>query len=332
MASTPSAPPGRSIIGNASNFWLHSPKTGFDLTHPATPTSPPIHPRLPLSTTTTPITIDPAKSALVIIDMQNFFLSPCLGRARDTAGLNACSQLLRRAIPAARKAGIRIVWLNWGLTDNEIEDMPPSTLRAFGFEGEGWDGEGVGGQVDDHGVNSGVREIMRMKEGGGGKTEMGKDKRIYRGLGSQIGEVTLDDGSVVDGGRLLMRDQWNAALYPPLDAAYQEGRVLDNGREDVWIHKNRMSGLWGNGTACTEYLEREGIRTLLFAGVNTDQCVGGSLQDAFSKGYDCVLLSDGCGTTSPGFAQDCVEYNGAKTWGFVLGCEELAKGVEGMDR
>jgi len=95
----------------------------------------------------------------------------------------------------------------------------------------------------------------------------------------------------------------------------------------VWIHKNRMSGLWGGGTACTDFLDKEGITTLLFAGVNTDQCVGGSLQDAFSKGYDCVLLSDGAATTSPDSSQESVVFNCAKTWGFVMSCEDLAKGV-----
>jgi nicotinamidase-related amidase len=71
----------------------------------------------------------------------------------------------------------------------------------------------------------------------------------------------------------------------------------------VWLHKNRMSGMWGASTMCEEFLKKEGIRTLLFTGVNTDQCVGGTYQDCFSKGYDCVLLSDGCGTTSPEFSQ-----------------------------
>jgi nicotinamidase-related amidase len=32
-------------------------------------------------------------------------------------------------------------------------------------------------------------------------------------------------------------------------------------------------------------LEKEGIKTLLFAGVNTSQCVAGRLQDAFIKGW-----------------------------------------------
>ena len=93
-----------------------------------------------------------------------------------------------------------------------------------------------------------------------------------------------------------------------------------------------MSGLWGTTTPCQEFLEKEGIRTLLFAGVNTDQCVGGSLQDAFSKGWDCILLSDGCGTTSPGFAKKSVEFNCARTWGFVSSCKELKKAVSEMMR
>jgi nicotinamidase-related amidase len=85
-------------------------------------------------------------------------------------------------------------------------------------------------------------------------------------------------------------------VTPPLKAAYEEG--LKANPPNVWIHKNRGSGLLGDKTLCIGFLEKEGIK-MLFAGVNTDQCVGGSLQDAFTKGRDCVLLSDGAGTTSP---------------------------------
>jgi len=85
--------------------------------------------------------------------------------------------------------------------------------------------------------------------------------------------------------------------------------------------------LWGGGTPCTEYLEASGIKTLLFAGVNTDQCVGGSLQDAFSRGYDCLLLTDGCATTSPSSSQQSIEFNAEKCWGFALSCEQFEKGV-----
>ena len=210
--------------------------------------------------------------------------------------------------------------------------MPPATLRAFGFATV--DGEAA---VDDHGVNQGAEELARQKQQQQTDTlEMpgGKDARIYKGLGSEVGPVTLASGQAVAGGRLLMRDTWNADLTPELRAQYAAGLQPPAGSPpDVWIHKNRMSGLWGAGTPCTDFLEREGITTLLFAGVNTDQCVGGSLQDAFTKGWDCVLLSDGAGTTSPAHSQDSVEFNCAKTWGFVLTCADFAKGVEeGMVR
>ena len=328
-------PNGRALIGNPPNHWLYSSSpAAFDLTRPEAPDYAFPSPRssITLSTTTKPIIISPPKSALVIIDMQNFFLSTYLGRPADGAGNKAGHRLLETAIPAARKAGIRVIWLNWGLTDEEIENMPPSTRRAFGFEAAlEQENKKSMPAIDAHGVNQAAAEqFVQDKDGVLEElTENGKPKRIYQGLGSEIGPVAIGGGKTVDAGRLLMRDTWNAALPPALDAAYKEGQKKEH-KPDVWIHKNRMSGLWGSTTSCTEYLEKEGIKTLLFAGVNTDQCVGGSLQDAFSKGWDCVLMKDACGTTSPDFATDCVEFNCARTWGFVTDCNGLEKGVHGM--
>lgn len=88
--------------------------------------------------------------------------------------------------------------------------------------------------------------------------------------------------------------------------------------------------MWGASTDLQEFLDQKGLRSLLFAGVNTDQCVSGTLTDAFSKGYDCILLSDGAGTTSPEYAQQCIEYNAARTYGFVSDCKSLAEAVENM--
>ena len=332
----------RAVIGNAKNFWLHSSKTGFDLTHPPKPSSPAIYPRVTIETTTSPIMVDPAKTALVIIDMQNFFLSPAFGRGKG-AGHAACDQLVQHAIPAARKAGVRVIWLNWGLSEQEVEEMPPSVKRAFGFEavlddegevkgtisgGDGADEDAVFKEKDD---GIGVDKLGDPRHQGGDKVlENGKDGRIYKGLGSRCGTIKdPETGEEIDAGRLLMRDSWNAALYPPLDKLWQEGQKLET-RPDVWIHKNRMSGMWGASTACEEFLEKEGIKTLLFTGVNTDQCVSGTFTDSFSKGYDCVLLADGAGTTSPAYAQQCIEFNAAKTWGFVATCEAFAEGANKM--
>ncbi|KAK4624472.1 Ureidoacrylate amidohydrolase RutB [Fulvia fulva] len=335
MATNGSPDHHRAVIGNPDTFWLYSSNTGFDLTHPPKPNSPPIKPSVTISTTTSPITIDPAKSALVIIDMQNFFLSPALGKARGP-GHDALDQLVEHAIPSCRKAGIRVVWVNWGLTEQEVEEMPPAVKRAFGFEavveGEGWeDDEAV--FVSRKGVFAVNKHGQPQNQGGdlvGGGAK--GQKKLYKGIGSDMGTVkNFETGKEIHVGRMLMRDQWNTALCPPLDQIYTEGAKLTT-RPDVWIHKNRMSGMWGARTELDDFLEKEGLRTLFFAGVNTDQCVNGTYQDAFSKGYDCVLLSDGCGTTSPECAQQGVEYNAANTCGFLLSCKQLADGVAGIER
>ncbi|KAF3051125.1 hypothetical protein E8E11_008293 [Didymella keratinophila] len=322
MATTSSSPHRKAHIGTNSNFWLHSSHTGFDLSRPsAASTNGTKSSNHTVQTTTSPITLDPSKSALVIIDMQNFFLSPALGRSTDSPGHRACAQLIGNAIPAARKAGMRVVWVNWGLTDNEIKEMPPGVKRAFGFYSVP--------ESSEHDIVAGG-----VVQGGVGVDKHGnvKGEGIYKGIGSEMGRIELskeEGGGEVDAGKLLMRNTWNADLYPPLRSLWESGRKLES-KPDVWIHKNRMSGLWGASTPLQDFLVKEGITTLLFAGVNTDQCVGGTLTDAFSKGFDCVLLSDGCGTSSPASAQECWEYNAAHTFGFCCRCEDLAAGVGKM--
>ncbi|KAI1284119.1 Isochorismatase-like protein [Xylaria sp. FL0933] len=274
------------VIGG-KNFWLYSPDSGYDLTHPPTPSSPPIFPRIPLSTTSGAVAIDPSKSALVVIDLQNYFLSPALGRPSESVGLAVTGRLLRHAIPACRKAGMPVVWLCWGLTAEDIDDMPPTIVRGFAADTNFVDGKQIGP------------------------------------LGSDIGPVELEDGSTVDGGRVLVRDQWNSALWHQLLDATE--------KDDIHVYKNRLSGFWG-GTGVEDVLTSRGIKTLLFAGCNTDQCVGGSVQGAYTKGWDCLLLSDGTATSSPAFAQQDIEYNVASGWGFVLTCEQLAEGVENMQK
>ena len=251
--------------------------------------------------------------------MQNFFLSEALGR-KSGAGHAACKNLIEYAIPAARKAGMRVVWLNWGLTDEDLRTMPPAVMRCFGFysipHDEDFDiGEDV--LIGAPGTNA-----VGVDRSGKSRVAYGKEA-MYHGLGAPMGKVKLDEGEEADAGRLLFRDSWNADIYAPLKALY-------NPSSDAVIPKNRISGLWGSDTPFQKFLEKEGLKTLFFAGVNTDQCVGGTLTDAFNKGYDCVLLNDGCGTSSGDAAQKSWEYNAEKTYGFGTKCEELAKAVEGI--
>ncbi|KAF2248733.1 isochorismatase family protein [Trematosphaeria pertusa] len=290
------------VVGHdQSNFWSFDQRTGWDLTHPATPSTPPSNPGLKLSTTTTPITIDPNKSALLIIDMQNYFLSSAMGR-KNGEGHEAEAALLEEAIPAARKAGIQIVHLTWGISEEELAVLPPVIFRIFGF--------------DFDATNCMIEEFENGRE---------KESKGDGGIGEPIGDVTLPDGSVVEAGRLLMRDQWNTELHDPLKADFEASQ--NTSLPDLRFHKARRSGLWGGSTPCVEFLKEKGIKALLFSGVNTDQCVLATIQDASNHGFDTVLLRDGCGTTSPDYARKTAEYNCRKSWGFVSSCKALSDGA-----
>ncbi|KAK0610366.1 hypothetical protein B0T17DRAFT_544339 [Bombardia bombarda] len=66
------------------------------------------------------------------------------------------------------------------------------------------------------------------------------------------------------------------------------------------------------------------IRTLLFAGMNTDQCLMATLQDAHSRDPNTIVLRDACATDSPGYAQQSAEFNCCINWGFLTSCKALA--------
>lgn len=274
------------VVIGLKNFWLHSKSAGYDITHPPTPDAPAIYPRVCVETTTEPVTFDPTKTALMVVDLQHYFLSPHLGRPSNSLGLNLVDTLLEKALPACRKAGIPVVWLGWDLTDEDIDEMPPTIIKGFAAD-----------------------------------TNFEGPRKIGK-LGAEIGPIQLEDGTIVDGGHVLMKDQWNSALYHRLQDAAQP--------QDIHLYKNRLAGFWG-GTDIENALEARGIKTLLFAGANLDQCVLGALQGAYTKGWDCLLLSDGTVTASPDFTRQCVEYNTEGGWGFVLSCQQLADGVDKME-
>ncbi|KAI9172706.1 Peroxyureidoacrylate/ureidoacrylate amidohydrolase RutB [Paramyrothecium foliicola] len=273
------------VIGGARNFWIWSKRHGYDLTHPPTPSSQQIYPRIALETAHERAAIDPKKSALVIVDLQNYFLSPLLGRPSNSIGLQVADKLVAQVIPACRKANIPIVWLGWGLTDEDLDTLPPSIIRGFGLD-ENFESPGN-----------------------------------IPSLGHEIGPLKLPDGKAIEGGRVMMRKQWNTEFYPTLVEHAQP--------QDIWVSKNRLSGFWG-GTAIEDALHNRGIRTLLFSGVSTDQCVASSMQDAYTRGWDVLLLNDACGTSSPEFAVKSTEFNCGNGWGFVLTCQQLIAGIDGM--
>ncbi len=86
-----------------------------------------------------------------------------------------------------------------------------------------------------------------------------------------------------------------------------------------------MAGFWD--TPLDSILRNLGVTTLLFAGVNVDQCVLCTLQDANFLGYDCVLVEDCAGTTSPAYCSDAVIYNVKQCFGFVTNSQALHDGI-----
>ncbi|CAO2648646.1 Nn.00g079130.m01.CDS01 [Neocucurbitaria sp. VM-36] len=287
------------VVGtDPTNSWSFAPATGWDLTHSTTPSTTSSTPRITLETTTAPITIDPSKSALVIIDMQNFFLSTALGNPKGD-GHKAEEKLLSEAIPAAEQAGIQVIHITWGINEEELAVLPPILHRCFGFN------------LDVSKPNS-----------------LDRETKLDRVIGRQMGKVSLPDGAVVDAGRLLMLDQWNTEIHDPLLSDFKASQ--ERKQPHLRFHKNRLSGLWGNleSNPFHTYLKEKGITTLLFTGVNTDQCVLSSLQDASHQGFDTVLLTDGCATTSPQYATEAAEFNCGWVWGFVSSCGALGEGVK----
>lgn len=309
----------KAVIGDLRHdFWLYDSETGFDLTRPKNLTGKSEVDTITISTTNLPVTIDPAKSALVVVDMQNFFLAEALGRPAKSKGLIAQEQLLEYAVPAARKAGIQIVWLNWNLSEDDLERMHPATLRAFGFNSMPAD------KFDE--LYSSSSPGDSAKKGESLNDNLGYDSRTYIGMGNDLGEVTLPDGTKISAGRQLMKGQWNTEMSKPLHDSYDASQK--SSKPDVIIDKNRISGMHLPDRPAQKYFNEHGLKTLFFTGVNTDQCVLGTLADAYCQGYDVIMLNDGCATTSPEGAQQSVEDNTAKIMGFVTTCELFSKGVD----
>jgi len=97
------------------------------------------------------------------------------------------------------------------------------------------------------------------------------------------------------------------------DAAIIAGLVPEP--SDIHIDKFRLSGFWD--TELDSVLRNLRAQTLLFAGVNLDQCVYATLMDAHCLGYDCVLVEDCAATRSPGFCTEATLYNVERGLGFV---------------
>lgn len=233
-----------------------------DMTRPASPVLP-----LTLRDRDRTITLDLARTAVVVVDMQNDFCHPdgWLGHIGvDVGPARSPIEPLRKLLPKLRAAGMPVIWLNWGNRPDRM-NLPPGVLHVYDPDGRS---VGIGQPLPSNGAH------------------------------------VLEEGS------------WAAAVVDEL--APEEG--------DIAVSKYRMSGF--QDTELDSILRNLNVTSLLFAGVNADQCVLCTLQDAASRGYDCILLEDCSATTSPSFCMDATLYNVRQCFGFVVSGAEMQDRLE----
>jgi nicotinamidase-related amidase len=217
------------------------------------------------------VTLDLARTAIIVVDMQNDFCHPGGWLAHlgvDIAPARTPIAPLRNLLPALRSHDVPVIWVNWGNRPDRL-NLSPALLH------------------------------------------------VYKPSGAGVG---LGDELPGSGARVLERGSWSAAIVDELAA----------NTSDIQVAKYRMSGF--QDTELDSILRNLGVTTLMFAGINADQCVLCTLQDANFRGYDCLLLEDCAATTSPDYCLAATIYNVRQCFGFVVRSETIAAELESRDR
>lgn len=219
-----------------------------------------------LPTETKTLRLDLAKTAMLIIDMQNDFchVDGWLSHIGvDVTPTQTAIAPLQKLLPVMRQIQVPIIWVNWG-NRPDLLNISAAALHVYNPTGTG---------------------------------------------------VGIGDPLPANGAPVLLKDSWAAAVVSELEQK----------PKDICVDKYRMSGFWD--TPLDSILKNLGRTTLLFAGVNADQCVMATLQDANFLGYDCILLKDCSATTSPDYCWLATLYNVKQCFGFVTNSTEILKAI-----
>lgn len=252
--------PALRTLGVPPNAWTVNAEAA-DITRPPLPPRPVTFPA-----DTKTLTVDLAKTACIVVDMQNDFCHPDGWLAHigvDVAPAQQPIGPLNTLLPKLREIDVPVIWLNWG--------NRPDLLN----------------------ISAGLRHV-------------------YNPTGDGVG---LADPLPKNRAPVLTRGSWAAAIVDELVPK----------PEDIKVDKYRMSGFWD--TPLDSILRNLGKTTLLFGGVNADQCVLTTLQDANFLGYDCILLRDCTATTSPEYCMQAALYNVNQCFGFVADSKKILEAV-----
>lgn len=215
-------------------------------------------PAMPVSMEAEPqsLVLDAARTALLVIDMQNFF---CAEDGNSDKPSRRPIKPLQNLLPVLREKDVPIIWVNWGTRPDRL-NLSPSVQCTF-------------------------------------RKDLAKER------------------ASVSGATLLFKGAEAAEITPELD--------VEAG--DIHVDKHRISGF--QDTALDSILRNLDVDTLLFAGVNMDQCVLCTMQDASFLGYDSVLLQDCVATNSPDFCVEATLFNVKRCFGFVGQSTSLLEGL-----
>jgi nicotinamidase-related amidase len=189
----------------------------------------------------TPLALDPQSTALVIVDMQEYFLNP--------------------ASPYSRA----------------LESAVPGVLGYFQERGRGI-------------VEPSLRRLLDFFRAHGLRI-------VYATLASE-----LPDGSdlmpILQRRNASNRAALGEVAFPPrADAWARIVAALEPGPGELVVNKTTYGTF--NSTGLDRALRSLGITSLVIGGVVTNVCVETTARDAADRGYEVVLLDDGCAAYSP---------------------------------
>jgi nicotinamidase-related amidase len=103
------------------------------------------------------------------------------------------------------------------------------------------------------------------------------------------GAPSMRIGDPTPNGRILIRGEYGHDIIDELRPIEGEAVVDKPGKGAFYA------------TELTELLEKDGIKSLLVAGVTTEVCVHTTVREANDRGYECLVLADCVGSYFPEF-------------------------------